>query len=341
MHICAAKLIIALLSLSHAGLHAGEFSVLSWNILAHHVYEKYVFYNGQKNSPQQINELMQKGVLMPLKQRLQQFKKAFEKNNFAYKIDIVCLQEVDLKTDREGNEIIDFLKNLGYTILFPSSKGSQGTLIAYNPGKFSALQTASWIMTKKNGKNKTHNTCVTLSCKKLNRDALLTVVNCHVPWATAEGVDYQLNNIKENVLPRIGKEHYTIVCGDFNYETAENGTLMFIYGQKNIKSYTALTDTIFDTKQWRDAAKEHSLMNSPTNYFNVFQKVDYIFYTPTVTDKKQDLQIACTSYCLYPKEPQNLIKFMQPKDAGDGPIFKDFPSDHTALVATFAFKQKS
>lgn len=331
MKTSAARLFFLISLTLHQQMYPGSFSLLSWNILAHHVYEKYCCYDGKKNSRTTIDTLIKDNQLMPLEQRLLLFKKAFEKGNFAHGTDIVCLQEVDLKEGREGAAFLQFLKSKGYALIVPTTRGSQCTCITYDPEKFSFVTSSSWIMTKSTQKHHTHNTSTIISFKNIRNVPLLTIINCHIPWEPLDGVDYQLNAMKKQILPRCEDNSYTIVCGDFNYETYKNS------GSRSIKSYERLTKEVFPSSDWSDVSLEHGHSQTPTNYFNVFQKVDYIFYTPH-TQFKDMPRLTCESALQEPRDTTQLIKFMQP-EKDEGPMISNFPSDHTMLRAIFTLKK--
>lgn len=313
---------------------AGEFKLISWNILANRLYEKYVFWqNFKKNDSANIVQLINDKKLMPFEQRLKLFKHVFEQDGFGHDSDIICLQEFDLKEHREGIKIIQFLQQSGYEVITPTTTGSHGTCIAYNTHKFVNLATESWTITRSTGNDTKHLVSLMIAHKNNNHFLPIQIINCYMPWETVENENLHLKSIKDNILSHINKDCYTIICGDFNYETWNTRN-------ENLKSYSKLTDSNhFDSKFWHDAGKEHGFAQTSTNYFNVFQKVDYTFYTPLPINKPETQQLVCTAYRQEPNDYKKLIKHMEPQK-NDGPIFDDFPSDHCAMVATFAFKNR-
>lgn len=305
-----------------------DFTILSWNILAETYYKNYAFWqNDRYNTEEHITQLIEEKKILSYEQRCKLFKKIFNKG-FAHDIDIICLQEIiDIK-DEIGALLIKLLISKEYGILQADEPEKLGTCIAYSKKKFKKESSESWVISNSHDNDPIQQTAIVLTHRK-NPDApSIKIINCHIPW---EEEKKQLNSIK-NIISHGNKDGYTVICGDFNYATHTSDN-------KETKSYKKLT-TLFNNKYWNNAGKEYGYSKIPTNYFNIFQKVDYIFYTPTPITSENTIDIPklmCTEYQEQPKDYKKLIKHMKPQES-DGPPMSDFPSDHSALIATFTFK---
>jgi mRNA deadenylase 3'-5' endonuclease subunit Ccr4 len=304
--------LVVLAIASSLTLNAGSFKIASWNILAEWAYDAFAD--------------KKKIELMPFKQRKQLLLDNLDKLNQKH-IDIVCLQEVDMRKGSEGPEIQKHLEKLGYTVVAPKTLTSQATVVAYKKN-FKGSNAYEITLTNASGGSKKQ--CATETVLFKNDPALpsVKIISLHLPYESEQD---ELDNIKNNVLKHANKQGFTIICGDFNYTTYSSNP------QDTVLNYKNLVDAKhFFTQLWADAGLQHGFNATGTAYSQAFKHMDYMFYTTTY----KNYSLACTKYEQAPQDLTRLIKHTKP-NPGEGASYSDFPSDHALLIAEFELEDTS
>lgn len=320
MKSCVVKKIFILCSvLSSLHLTAETFKLASWNILAEWAYLK----NAQTKTMPFDATIDFEGRENLLWKNITKLSK---KN-----IDIICLQEVDMRQQAAGPDIKILLENLGYAVVVPTKLSSQATLIAYNKKKFKGTNAYEITLTPAQGKSKKQCSTVTLSSIKNPSLPSLKIISLHLPF---ESEHDELNNLHNNVIKKhANTQGFTIICGDFNYTTYSTNTNDSVFNYDNL-----IDAQHFFAQFWDDAGLQHGFQKTGTAYSQAFKRMDYIFYTTTYNNTS----LTCTDYRQAPKDLKRLIKHTAPMNEDEeGAAFSDFPSDHALLIAEFKLKDTS
>lgn len=299
-------------------LNAEKFTLATWNILAEWAYLQNVKTKAMPFDTTTDSEGRE--VLL-----WENLKKLSKKG-----VDIICLQEVDMRLQAAGPDIVMLLENAGYTVVKPKKISSQATLVAYNK-KFKGSNNYEITLTNKSGGGKKQCSTVTLSSVKNPSFPSVKIISLHAPFELGFTEQDALDNLQNNVLSHANKLGFTIVCGDFNYTTYSSNP------KYSILSYNNLVDAHhFFAKFWNDAGLQHGFNKTGTAYSQAFKRMDYIFYTTTY----QKNTLNCIKYKQIPDDVTRLIKHTIPAK-GEGGSFSDFPSDHAILLAEFQLKDTS
>lgn len=253
---------------------------------------------------------------------------------------------------------------------------SQSTIIAYNPKTFKINQIIDPMalynireiemlpnqttekLTSLVPKQIKNIASISLQLKEDPHAPALLITSLHIPFNALEdpatNLDHKnfwtIKQLNYTLKHRTNKKGFSIICGDFNWETQ---SYTYPHQTKNGKANYDYADILTSNENlspnlWQNAAGKNAW---PTAFIGTgkLATFDYIFYTPAPqgTPSKSSYQLRCLNFSQKPDITDNywnkLIKHSYIQDdqgnklvtTDNNLIYADFPSDHVILIAEF------
>lgn len=281
-------------------LYAESLKIASWNILSQEPYSSYAF--------QKVNN--RDSLIWQQNNRISKIVEYLRALINQHKVDVICLQEVNLDKVNESGSIISFLEMSGYAVyLFDRSKENQKinqtTLVAHTKKKFAVDKIdccSHYLPADNSGKGCS---AVQLVFVGHEKGPQINVVSVHLPF-NSKKTTQQLQSLesllsdKNTVYPGL----ITILCGDFNWTTTSyyyqyNASLSIDKSRFPLYMKTAYENLVKTLQSypadWQDAARSKKKQSDPTcqQSWGTLETVDYIWYG---IPKNIAYKCVCTSF---------------------------------------------